>query len=102
MEESAIKAGADGPVSLADCKDLVKRKLLTKVVTTSFNLTKGSRFTLDVKKHITGKLRLPAKPTHPALPSLLWIFVLDFERSACQLTLCLFPVDYGHLQLTTA
>jgi len=60
MEESAIKAGADGPVSLADCKDLVKRKLLTKVVTTSFNLTKGSRFTLDVKKHITGKLRLPA------------------------------------------
>jgi phenylalanyl-tRNA synthetase alpha chain len=53
MEESAIKAGADGPVSLADCKDLVKRKLLTKVVTTSFNLTKGSRFTLDVKKHIT-------------------------------------------------
>ena len=56
-----IKASTDGPVSLADCTALVKRKLLTKVVTTSFDLMKGSRFTLDVKKHITGELRLPGE-----------------------------------------
>ena len=61
MEESMIKASTDGPVSLADCTALVKRKLLTKVVTTSFDLMKGSRFTLDVKKHITGELRLPGE-----------------------------------------